>query len=303
MGNAKSSSAEGSGNLPPNERKTTTSSRQMTVQEKALSSRKKSSAASIKPIADRKQSLAGGRRSSVAGKTSIASDGGTIKAKPALTSLQRTIVKYCIDNAKEDLGERIFRRMSEKHFEYKFYFDQHTKKEKAELADSLRKTLLTVVNNLNDAEVIQTVSEDFGAKFVQYRSNGFRPDYFALTANCITQECMFLDAAVHSSNENLNAWSAITSYMFSSVRDGYYSELRKNRRMSNTKAKLSVDQTSQENIHYQRQDSQNSRRSVSPGTISSSEDVNSSPSPVDPRQFEGRQLNGENQFLSPNIVY
>lgn len=66
--------------------------------------------------------------------------------------------------------------------------------------------LKNVVNQLTDRAMVQRISEDFGARHVQYRSFGFRPDFFAITADAVTTECVLLDAAIHPTSEALFAW-------------------------------------------------------------------------------------------------
>lgn len=101
------------------------------------------------------------------------------------------------------------------------------------------------MESLTDNEEVQRISEEFGEKFVLYRSSGFKPDFFASTADAMTTECVFLDCAVHQPTETLTAWSSLTTTMFSSVRDGYYAEMRRLRRASNymnsNKNNISVD--------------------------------------------------------------
>ncbi|VDD89288.1 unnamed protein product [Enterobius vermicularis] len=105
-------------------------------------------------------------------------------------------------------------------------------KQKMEMVESLKEFLFRVTEQLSDSDEVQRTSEEFGVKHVQFRNQGFRPDFFAITADAVTTECCFLDAAVHQSYDTVTAWSTLTSAMFSAVRDGYYNELRKQRRAS-----------------------------------------------------------------------
>ncbi|VDO23125.1 unnamed protein product [Heligmosomoides polygyrus] len=43
--------------------------------------------------------------------------------KPILTVNQRAIIKYCIDNAKDDIADRIIRRATEKKDDFKSFID------------------------------------------------------------------------------------------------------------------------------------------------------------------------------------
>lgn len=84
--------------------------------------------------------------------------------------------------------------------------------QRCDLADSLRNYLRNVVEQITDGAAVQRISEDFGARHVQYRSVGFRPDFFALTADAVTTECVLLDAAVHQASDALAAWWVVTSF-------------------------------------------------------------------------------------------
>ncbi|EFO25636.2 hypothetical protein LOAG_02857 [Loa loa] len=160
---------------------------------------------------------------------SISSQGRKVSA---LGLSQRQIVKECMDKAKDDIAERIYRRITEKRDDFRKFVEALPEEQRCELASSLRNYLKNVVNQLTDRAAVQRISEDFGARHVQYRSFGFRPDFFAITADAVTTECVLLDAAIHSASEALFAWSTLTTFMFSFVRDGYYSEQRRLRRTS-----------------------------------------------------------------------
>jgi hypothetical protein len=45
------------------------------------------------------------------------------KTKLSLSNNQRQILKYCINNSKSDLGERIFRRVGDKNIVFRDYFE------------------------------------------------------------------------------------------------------------------------------------------------------------------------------------
>ncbi|MCP9258339.1 hypothetical protein DINM_002837 [Dirofilaria immitis] len=160
---------------------------------------------------------------------SVSSQGRKISA---LSLSQRQIVKGCMDKAKDDIAERIYRRIIEKREDFRKFVETLSEKERIELANALRIYLKNVVNQLSDGAAVQRISEDFGARHVQYRSHGFRPDFFAVTADAVTTECVLLDAAIHPASEALFAWSTLTAFMFSSVRDGYYNEQRRIRKTS-----------------------------------------------------------------------
>ncbi|PIC39591.1 hypothetical protein B9Z55_011228 [Caenorhabditis nigoni] len=179
------------------------------------------------------------RSSSSSSRPSISSQGNR---KPLLSINQRQIIKGCMDNSKDDLGERIFRRALERRDDFKQFIDKLTKKQRYENSSYLKQFLLGVVDNLTDIDEINRLAEDFGCNHVQFRVNGFKPDFFACTADAVTTECTFLDQAAHPTSETAAAWSLLTSHVFSAVRDGYYAELRRQRKSSNAfRARVSVD--------------------------------------------------------------
>ncbi|WKX99589.1 hypothetical protein Q1695_014456 [Nippostrongylus brasiliensis] len=211
----------------------------------------------------RKQKLSTGsdrRVSTVPKKISRASMSSQGNRKPVLTANQRGIIKYCIDNAKDDIADRIIRRASEKKDDFKAFIDNLPKTQRSEVSDALRAFLVGVCDALTDSEEIQRLSEEFGASHVTFRNYGFKPDFFAGTADAVTTECTFLDLATHTPSETAGAWSTLSAFVFSAVRDGYYAELRRQRKSSNAfRTRPSVDVSSDgSGIDG------NSRRSASP---------------------------------------
>uniref|UniRef100_A0A8R1U3R5 Globin family profile domain-containing protein n=1 Tax=Onchocerca volvulus TaxID=6282 RepID=A0A8R1U3R5_ONCVO len=75
---------------------------------------------------------------------------------------------------------------------------------------------------------------NYGSKHVSLRLNGFKPDFFATMADAIAKECSFLSetAATNAPTNTFKAWTLLVDLMFSSVRDGFYQELRRQRRRS-----------------------------------------------------------------------
>ena len=138
--------------------------------------------------------------------------------KPSiLSSSQKQILKYCINNSKEDLGERIFRRVADKNGVFQEYFEGLPKPERAELTEGLRfgisnlflipplfrQFIVKIVDQAcGTEEGLEPVCKDFGGQYAQL---DFKPDFVKI-ANSLTTECVFLDAAVHNYTETLAAW-------------------------------------------------------------------------------------------------
>ncbi|KJH48815.1 hypothetical protein DICVIV_05068 [Dictyocaulus viviparus] len=186
---------------------------------------------SIKP--KHKLSTGATRRMSVTTKKmSRSSTSSQGNRRPFLTTNQRSIIKFCMDNSKDDFADRIIRRATEKKDDFKSFIDNLPKTQRIEVSEGLRAFLVGVCDILTDSEEIQRVAEDFGASHVPFRSYGFKPDFFAGTADAVTTECTYLDQATHTPSETAGAWSTLSAFLFSAVRDGYYAELRRQRKAS-----------------------------------------------------------------------
>ncbi|KAJ1370734.1 hypothetical protein KIN20_032534 [Parelaphostrongylus tenuis] len=213
---------------------------------------------SIKP----KVSNASRRLSATPKKLSRSSTSSQGNRKPILTMNQRTIIKFCMDNSKDDIADRIIRRAMEKKDDFKTFIDNLPKTQRSEVTEALRSFLVRVCDLLTDSEEIQRVSEEFGASHVPFRTYGFKPDFFAGTADAVTTECTYLDQATHTPSETAGAWSTLSAFLFSAVRDGYYAELRRQRKASNAfRNRPSFDISSEGS-----QIDGGSRRSASPAT-------------------------------------
>lgn len=74
------------------------------------------------------------------------------------------------------------------------------------MPDLLREFILEVVKLVLEGDEIEAVCEAFGERHVQLRANGFKPDFFATTADAVATECVFLDQATHQPTETLMSW-------------------------------------------------------------------------------------------------
>lgn len=233
----------------------------------------------------RKPRLSGERKiSTTPKKLSRASMSSQGNRKPILTVNQRAIIKYCIDNAKDDIADRIIRRATEKKDDFKSFIDNLPRTQRSDVSDALRMFLVGVCDTLTDSEEIQRMSEEFGASHVPFRSFGFKPDFFAGTADAVTTECTFLDQATHTASETAGAWSTLSAFVFSAVRDGYYAELRRQRKASNAfRNRPSVDVSSDGSVI-----DGSSRKSVSP-------------TPDEISEGSGPKENNANYLLPPQV--
>ncbi|VDM59968.1 unnamed protein product [Angiostrongylus costaricensis] len=172
--------------------------------------------------------------------------------RPLLTTNQRAIIKFCMENSKDDIADRIIRRGTEKKDDFKTFIDNLPKGRTCQLFS----VLLHKFPNI----ILLKVAEDFGASHVPFRTYGFKPDFFASTADAVTTECTYLDQATHTASETAGAWSTLSAFLFSAVRDGYYAELRRQRKASNAyRSRPSFDVSSEGSLV-----DGGSRRSASP---------------------------------------
>ncbi|KAE9418979.1 hypothetical protein Angca_008135 [Angiostrongylus cantonensis] len=212
--------------------------------------------AKVKP----KVSNAGRRLSATPKKLSRSSTSSQGNRRPLLTINQRAIIKFCMDNSKDDMADRIIRRGAEKKDDFKTFIDNLPKTQRNEVSEALRGFLVRVCDILTDSEEIQRIAEDFGSSHVPFRTYGFKPDFFAGMADAVTTECTYLDQATHTASETAGAWSTLSAFLFSAVRDGYYAELRRQRKASNAyRSRPSFDVSSEGSLV-----DGGSRRSASP---------------------------------------
>ncbi|XGW18820.1 hypothetical protein V3C99_002986 [Haemonchus contortus] len=228
--------------------------------------------------ADRNSSMTREKKIS---RASVSSQGNR---KPFLTVNQRSIIKYCIDNAKDDIADRIIRRAMEKKDDFKMFIDNLTRAQRSEVSEALRVFLTSICDILTDSDEIQRISEEFGSSHVPFRTFGFKPDFFACTADAVTTECTFLDQATHTPSETAGSWSTLSAFVFSAVRDGYYAELRRQRKCSNAfRNRPSVDVSSDGSV-------------VDGGSRKSA-----SPTPDDISQSSGSKESTANYLLPPQV--
>uniref|UniRef100_A0A0K0CZZ5 Uncharacterized protein n=1 Tax=Angiostrongylus cantonensis TaxID=6313 RepID=A0A0K0CZZ5_ANGCA len=172
--------------------------------------------------------------------------------RPLLTINQRAIIKFCMDNSKDDMADRIIRRGAEKKDDFKTFIDNLPKGRACQLFSILFQKSPNIFS--------LKIAEDFGSSHVPFRTYGFKPDFFAGMADAVTTECTYLDQATHTASETAGAWSTLSAFLFSAVRDGYYAELRRQRKASNAyRSRPSFDVSSEGSLV-----DGGSRRSASP---------------------------------------
>ncbi len=78
--------------------------------------------------------------------------------------------------------------------------------QRIDMGKRLHEFLQLLVNNIKNIDNLRHISEEHGEYYVQLRTSGFRPDFFAIIADGIITEGVYLDRAVHSYIVTVNAW-------------------------------------------------------------------------------------------------
>ncbi|KJH44916.1 hypothetical protein DICVIV_09034 [Dictyocaulus viviparus] len=157
----------------------------------------------------------------------------SVQKHPLPLKVRRLIVS-CFANPHEMIGRRIMKRVCDLKDEFASFYDSLDTDQREELEDSMKIFLNKVVNNIDVVDEMIRLCEEFGQHFAELRSVGFRADYFANLADATIKECTHLDSAVHKAHTTTQAFSQFGALVFSSVRDGFYVEVRRIRRASNS---------------------------------------------------------------------
>ncbi|TKR64199.1 hypothetical protein L596_024775 [Steinernema carpocapsae] len=150
----------------------------------------------------------------------------SMKKTPNISQSAQSIILYCMENARADTASRIVMRMAHKRDDFAQFIQNISQMQWLEIVNSLKDYLNDVVKHIHCADKIREISYQFGINQVPKRSWGFKADFFAVMANALTTECVFLDGAAHQPTEAIEAWAELVELMFSNVRDGYYQQIR-----------------------------------------------------------------------------
>lgn len=154
--------------------------------------------------------------------------------KHPLSLKMRRLISSCFTNPHEMLGKRIMKRACDLKDEFAAFYTSLELEHRDELEECTKLFLKKVVTNIDYVDEVTRLSEEFGQRFVELRAQGFRADYFAILADATIKECTHLDSAVHKAHTTTQAFSQFGAMVFSSVRDGFYTEVRRIRRASNS---------------------------------------------------------------------
>lgn len=157
------------------------------------------------------------------------------KHRCTLSYKNRQLIQSCFNNPHENIGVRILKRAAERRKDFGRFYMAVSAEQREQIADTIKVLLKKSVAGIHNAdEELQMMAAETGQRFVEYRSLGFKADYFAVLADSTITECVLLDAAVHPAATTLSAFSQFITMLFSSVRDGFYQEMRRMRRISNS---------------------------------------------------------------------
>ncbi|KAI1717076.1 hypothetical protein DdX_06804 [Ditylenchus destructor] len=167
------------------------------------------------------------KNSIISSSSSSASNNGL-----SMPTLARLRIQQGFKNAKPVIGQQILKRACSLRSEIKMFLSCLAEEKVEELANDIHTFVTECVINLEEPEKVSSLSRAFGQMHAQLCQMGFRPEFFSTIADATIAECVRLDGGAHKRCETLLAWSQLMQFMFSNVRDGYYAEVRQQRRSS-----------------------------------------------------------------------
>lgn len=119
------------------------------------------------------------------------------------------------------------------------------------LTNNFQNFIEEIVSQIENVDKIRNFSKRYGEEHVPLKVYGFKPDFWVSVADAILVESAilgkfvkeepewtrkFLDMANHQPTEVVTAWSSLVAFIFSNIRDGYYSGLRLHRMSTRKKS-------------------------------------------------------------------
>ncbi|CAJ0942369.1 unnamed protein product, partial [Mesorhabditis belari] len=195
----------------------------------------------------------------------------SVQSRHPLPARHRRLIQSCFANPHETIGRRIMKRAAEAREDFGRFYLNLDSEQRDNSEESIKGLLKKVVHCVDLVEEVQRYSEEFGSRFAELRQLGFKPDYFAIIADATITECTHLDSAVHKAHTTTHAFSQFGALVFSSVRDGFYHEIRRRRRASNS---FSISSNNSSLRRKKSGDSRASSRGGSPRSVSPEIDIN-----------------------------
>nr|CAD2167135.1 unnamed protein product [Meloidogyne enterolobii] len=163
---------------------------------------------------------------------------------PPLTRLR---IQQSFRNAKPIIGHKILKRASTLRNELKIFVNNLNKETTNKLEENIFRLVVNCVANVDFPSKVASNSFAFGEFFAQFCVFGFRPDFFSTIADAMVAECVRQDGGAQKRCETLMAWSLLMQFIFSNVRDGYYAEVRQQRRSSLPQQRFLIKQNNLNN--------------------------------------------------------
>ncbi|XGW13628.1 hypothetical protein V3C99_000167 [Haemonchus contortus] len=171
-------------------------------------------------------SRSGGLLATANGSSRKMSTGGLVP------SLNRLRIQQSFKAARPTIGEAILKRAISNRPEMRTFMNRLSEQQIDIMGKQFYSLIADSVEHIEHPEAVQQHAKAFGESYAALCQIGFRPDYFAPLADAAIAECVKLDGGAHKRCETLLAWSQLISAIFTSVRDGYYSRVRFQRRSS-----------------------------------------------------------------------
>ncbi|TKR75892.1 hypothetical protein L596_017121 [Steinernema carpocapsae] len=179
----------------------------------------------------------------------------SIRRKNTLSIKMRQLIQSCFQNPHEVIGRKIAKRTSDQRHDFMTFYATLPQEQREEFEESIKMLLKKSVANIDFPDEINRLSEEFGSRLVALRASGFKPEFMTPLADAFIRECTYLDNAVHPRHLTSAAFTEFMSVIFSSVRNGYYAQMRKIRRASHSNSfngKSSTASTSPTNSRFKR---------------------------------------------------
>ncbi|EYC17541.1 hypothetical protein Y032_0030g2122 [Ancylostoma ceylanicum] len=172
-------------------------------------------------------------------------NGGRKMSTGLVPSLNRLRIQQCFKAARPTIGDAILKRAASNRADMRTFMSRLNEQQVEHMGKQFYSLIAESVEKIDRPELVQQHARAFGESYAALCQLGFRPDFFAALADAAIAECVKLDGGTHKRCETLLAWSQLIGAIFTSVRDGYYSRVRYQRRSSlpqNTISKqLSMD--------------------------------------------------------------
>ncbi|KAK5973442.1 hypothetical protein GCK32_005351 [Trichostrongylus colubriformis] len=163
-----------------------------------------------------------------------AANGGSRKMSTGglVPSLNKLRIQQSFKAARPTIGDAILKRATSNRPEMRSFMSRLSDQQIDIMGKQFYSLIADSVEHIEHPEAVQQHAKAFGGSYAAMCQLGFRPDYFAPLADAAIAECVKLDGGAHKRCETLLAWSQLIGAIFTSVRDGYYTRVRYQRRSS-----------------------------------------------------------------------